>query len=463
MTTSEIRIFVSSTTEDLKESCRPIAIDAIRMHATVHVSAAVMEDWIYEHDDAVLICRRELQNSSHYMGLFAYRRGWIPAKHNDERKSITELEYDWAARHLSPRRMFILMPEKDTKIAIELRIKAGGQTAAEYDAQQAFLHRVRQNGNCCFFKDLDDMQQRIRFMINRWRTVKDSLLDHVEELRRAASDDPNATAEVPIIRRASARPQSFKREHGHRKHREQFVTILSNIEESAATPGACFIIHGAEDHGHDELIDDLRRKLPPECCNLQLTCTSFTGANTARSFFDQLANWLADDDEDVSPAAMASAAEVAGLLKQKKLIYQHVVLQVHDVTDFQGGLKAFLTDFWQPLVTALARADAFRLILFVAVTGPIPDDCQPLFWQAAEADDDLYEFNPMQAVVLPKIKPFSQKEIAAWLKSAFPGVEDAHVQAEAANIFRRTKGLPVKVYRELQKLHPSTKRVSYAR
>lgn len=463
MSTPELRIFVSSTTEDLKESCRPIAIDTIRMYESEHVSPVVMEDWVYEHDNAVLICQQELLKSSHYMGIFAYRHGWVPIQYNDKQKSITELEYDWAIEHHKPHRMFILIPQKGTKIDDLLQVKVGVCTPAEYDAQQAFLRRVKQNENiCCFFEDLEDLRKRIRLMINRWRMINDSLLNHIKGLQYAANTGITETTEAPIVLKSIVRPQSFKREYGHRKHREQFVSILSNIEESSDTAGACFIIHGAEDHGHDELIDDLRRKLPPECCNFQLPCTSLTG-NTAGSFFDQLANWLANEDEVASPVEMASAADVANMLKQKKLVYQHVVLQVHDINDFQGGIKGFLTDFWQPLIVALGHTDAFRLIVFVTVIGSIPDDCQHLFWQQTEDDDDLYEFNPKQAVVLPEIKPFSQKEIAAWLKSAFPTIDHARVQAEATNIFRRTNGLPIKVYRELQKLHSSTKRVSYAR
>jgi hypothetical protein len=158
-----IRVFVGSTCDDLKD-CRSAAVKVIARKAPLAVAEA-MENWNEEHVDPTQVCCKKVSISTHYLGIFAYRHGWVPGYPELQGKSITEAEYDWAEEFGKPR--YILMPDPTEKYAIDLFLAALTQSEREEKAQKAFIDRVKKN-NCNFFKNIYDLADKIDNMVNRW-------------------------------------------------------------------------------------------------------------------------------------------------------------------------------------------------------------------------------------------------------------------------------------------------------
>jgi hypothetical protein len=98
------RIFVSSTFVDLKE-CRESVFRAIRKAGHQDIA---MEYYVAEDKRPVDRCLRDVRSSDLYIGVFAWRYGWIPAKNNRRHLSITEMEYREALKSGKPCLIFLL-------------------------------------------------------------------------------------------------------------------------------------------------------------------------------------------------------------------------------------------------------------------------------------------------------------------------------------------------------------------
>lgn len=94
-------IYISSTYKDLFKHRETVCDQLQRMKHTV----VAMEDYVARDDRPTDVCIRDVTTSDLYVGLFAWRYGFIP---RGETVSITELEYLAAQEHKIPRLIFIL-------------------------------------------------------------------------------------------------------------------------------------------------------------------------------------------------------------------------------------------------------------------------------------------------------------------------------------------------------------------
>jgi hypothetical protein len=101
------KVYVSSTRLDLKEY-REAVSKAIRRAGHVDVA---MEYYVAEHRPPVERCLEDVAGSDLYVGLFAWRHGWIPEEDNPSRLSITEMEYRRAAESGKQCLVFLLSDE----------------------------------------------------------------------------------------------------------------------------------------------------------------------------------------------------------------------------------------------------------------------------------------------------------------------------------------------------------------
>ncbi len=98
----EVKVFLSSTCKDLEQDCRPDAIDAIIEAGAIPIT---METWHTDYRPAEKVCRKKIrEESTHFLGIIAYRRGWVPP---NQKKSITELEFDWSIKYKKPQVIFL--------------------------------------------------------------------------------------------------------------------------------------------------------------------------------------------------------------------------------------------------------------------------------------------------------------------------------------------------------------------
>ena len=83
-----MRVYISSTFEDLQDYRKEVAASIHRLH---HDDVA-MEYYVAEDTRPVERCLEDVAACNVYVGLFAYRYGFIPEENNAARLSITELE-----------------------------------------------------------------------------------------------------------------------------------------------------------------------------------------------------------------------------------------------------------------------------------------------------------------------------------------------------------------------------------
>src|SRR5262245_16992236 len=98
------KIYVSSTHSDLKEYREAIykALRALRQ------DVIAMEDYVASDQRPLDKCLADVAGCDIYVGIFAWRYGFIPTNDNPEQKSITELEYRQAVRTGKQKLVFLL-------------------------------------------------------------------------------------------------------------------------------------------------------------------------------------------------------------------------------------------------------------------------------------------------------------------------------------------------------------------
>ena len=98
------KIYVSSTYTDLKDY-REMVYRTLRQ---MRHNVIAMEDYVATDKRPLDKCLADVAACDLYVGLFAWRYGYIPDKDNPEQRSITELEYRQAEKEGIPRLIFLL-------------------------------------------------------------------------------------------------------------------------------------------------------------------------------------------------------------------------------------------------------------------------------------------------------------------------------------------------------------------
>jgi len=98
-----LKIYLSSTFEDLKDYRRRV-YDQLR---TLRHDVIAMEDYVAADERPLDKCLRDVRDSDVYIGLFAWRYGYVPRAGNPQRRSVTELEYLEAKKHKKPCLIFL--------------------------------------------------------------------------------------------------------------------------------------------------------------------------------------------------------------------------------------------------------------------------------------------------------------------------------------------------------------------
>jgi len=111
-----MRVYVSSTSNDLKEY-RAAVISALRKAGHTPVC---MEDYPAEDTFPVEKCLRDVAASDLYVGVFAWRYGFVPPGYE---RSITELEYRKAAEVGMIKLVFLVDESVDWPTQLRTRAK----------------------------------------------------------------------------------------------------------------------------------------------------------------------------------------------------------------------------------------------------------------------------------------------------------------------------------------------------
>jgi hypothetical protein len=97
-------IYISSTYGDLADHRRAVA-EILRK---LGHSAVAMEDYVAADQRPLDKCLADVAACDIYIGIFAWRYGYVPEQGNPDQKSITELEYRKAVELKKPRLLFLL-------------------------------------------------------------------------------------------------------------------------------------------------------------------------------------------------------------------------------------------------------------------------------------------------------------------------------------------------------------------
>jgi tetratricopeptide (TPR) repeat protein len=98
-----VDVFLSSTSEDLKKYT-----DAVYQRLNKHEMFRCTHQRDFGARDAAAVnyCRERVLKAELYVGVFGMRRGWEP-KGDSKKRSITEMEHDWAREAGKPRFLYV--------------------------------------------------------------------------------------------------------------------------------------------------------------------------------------------------------------------------------------------------------------------------------------------------------------------------------------------------------------------
>ena len=178
------KIFVSSTYQDLKD-CRQEVRDVIRVlgHADV-----AMEYYVAEDLRQVDRCLRDASECDMYLGIFAWRYGWIPKEDNPGQISITDMEYRYAKQKDKPRLIFLL--DKDAPWSHD---------PDKSDVDRKRIDRLRsevQSDAFCYFVDASSLALKVTESIRLWE--RESELGYKVWKERVRDTDHNFKEEVRV-------------------------------------------------------------------------------------------------------------------------------------------------------------------------------------------------------------------------------------------------------------------------
>jgi hypothetical protein len=415
------QVFLSSTRRDMDRPADPPRDVRVRAHDAIQSAGGTpvgMENTPTPHVSSWAYCEAMLRESTHYLGVFAYRRGWCPPELGG--RSVTEAEFDWA---LDARRqggpildLAVFVPDENHGDAWkEFLDRSEGQTPAEFDDQCRFLDRVRTGGKAVNqFRSIDALRDRIFETVYRWR--------HGGVRARHAAPSASAAESWPFLALL-----------GRAAHLTEFVSAVKRIDRAGDAAAGCFVVHGPYGFGHEYLIERCVgefARAAPLVRRVTLSAGAVwrepTAAGLARAVGEQL--HLAARPETVGDLARA----LAPLLDRADL-----VLEVHAVVELDGGLAAFAREFWDGLVAGLAALrPRRRLIGFARVDGPVGS-----FAASCQRPGDA-AFDPRRPVLLPELDRFSRDDLIDWLS---PWLRH-RTEAEAARVMERTAGEPAGVY-----------------
>lgn len=160
------RIFLSSTFEDLREY-REAVYSALR--ASRH-DVIGMEDYLSSPTTPLEKFYADVDYSDLYIGIFAWRYGYVSADEEAQGRSITELEYRRAVASQKP--CFIFMVDEDT-VWRPSWIDSGTSRKKLIDLREELKSTHIVN----YFKDPDDLAQKVLAAVNKWLAEKDTKPD----------------------------------------------------------------------------------------------------------------------------------------------------------------------------------------------------------------------------------------------------------------------------------------------
>jgi O-acetyl-ADP-ribose deacetylase (regulator of RNase III) len=161
------RIYISSTFEDLKDHRERVYRQLRRMGHDV----IAMEDYVAQDARPLANCLNDISSCCLYIGLFAWRYGFVPEDHNPGRLSITELEYRHAANEGKDCLVFLLDEKFAVIPAFQDSHMGNGEGGKLIRRLREELSNKKQVG---FFGSPDDLASLVGATVEKWEKQKEA-------------------------------------------------------------------------------------------------------------------------------------------------------------------------------------------------------------------------------------------------------------------------------------------------
>lgn len=177
-----LRIYISSTFSDL-EPYREAVYKALRK---LRHDVIAMEDYVATDKRPLDKCLADVESCDVYVGIFAWRYGYIPEKDNPKQKSITEREFRHAVEKGKPCLIFLLAEEAPwPKTLME---KGTDETQLE-----ALRKELAEAYAASFFHSQDKLAELVVTAVTRWKDEQPTILPSAKPL------GPGALINVPDL------------------------------------------------------------------------------------------------------------------------------------------------------------------------------------------------------------------------------------------------------------------------
>ena len=180
------RIYLSSSFLDLQAHRQAVWHQLVQMNYEV----VAMENYVARDDRPVAKCVQDVIDSDLYVGLLAWRYGYIPTKDNPESLSVTEFEYRAAKERKKPTLFFLLDEAAEWKIRwLDSQTGEGAAGARIRDLRK----RVAEEHTVAFFTSPDVLARKVAAAVHVAGAVTeapDASLDLSEIVSQDAVDNP---------------------------------------------------------------------------------------------------------------------------------------------------------------------------------------------------------------------------------------------------------------------------------
>ncbi|NJL39785.1 MAG: DUF4062 domain-containing protein [Leptolyngbyaceae cyanobacterium SM1_4_3] len=157
------KVYISSTFKDLKDY-RDAVIQALRKAG---YSVEAMEDYVATGRYPPLTkCLADVEACEYYVGIFAWRYGYIPTEGNPEKKAITELEYRKAQELDKPCFVFLLDSEAPWSPKFIDSAMGDGDQGKRI---KEFREELGTDKLASFFKTPDELATLVTTALSRWQ------------------------------------------------------------------------------------------------------------------------------------------------------------------------------------------------------------------------------------------------------------------------------------------------------
>jgi uncharacterized protein DUF4062 len=177
-------VYISSTYSDLEECRNKVRRALERMQHRV----IAMEDYGARDDRPLAKCLADVERCHVYIGIFAWRYGYVPAKDNPGLKSITELELRHAREKGKPCLLFLIDEKAPWPMA-----------RVEREVQErvwSLRRELCEEKTISFFDSAEDLAAKVSAAIHNWE------IENLGEREPAASRPPAAPPQREVSHHA---------------------------------------------------------------------------------------------------------------------------------------------------------------------------------------------------------------------------------------------------------------------